>query len=84
MSREENVKKIVKLLEKIALKFGGEDGEKMVKHFDLIEGVFEKLGVILQDDNLFDKLDNCTNDELEVINSRLTMIINTLKDKEVK
>ena len=73
---------ITNLLEKLVLKFGGEEGEKLVRHHHLTESVIDKIGAIMQDDDICDKLYNCTDDELEVINSRLTMIINTLNINE--
>lgn len=72
------------ILEKLALKLCGEEGKKLVKHHNLIDDVIYKIGTVIKDDKLLEKLNNCTDDELGVINSRLTMIINTLKDKEVK
>lgn len=83
MSKEKIIDNVAKILETIVLKIGGEEGKQLVKHNHLVEDVFNKLGVMLQDD-FVDKLHNCTNDELEVINSRLTMIINTLNEKEVR
>lgn len=74
----------VELLEKLLLKFCGEDGKKLVKHNHLMRDVVDKLGVIICDNDVVHKLEKCTDDELNCINSRLTMIINTLKDKEVK
>ena len=67
-------------VETMLIKMGHAD---VVEHQKLIEEVVDKLDEMLSD-RFVDRLNECTHDELKCINSRLTMIINKLKEKEVK
>lgn len=50
-------------------------------HFNLQYAIMDNMDKLMCIDEFAEKLNACSNDELRCINSRLTMIINTINEK---
>ena len=71
-----------KLEKKILDKLCDMTGDNETKeHFNLQFELMDNMSKLTSIDDFAEKLNACTNDELAVINSRLTMIINTINEK---